>query len=45
VKMRRSMIVVDHGDDDALKSREFGHGSADLLESWLRQRLYINLAG
>jgi len=39
------MIVVIHRDDDAEKTREFRHGLADLLESWLRQRLYIDLAG
>ncbi len=38
------MIVVVHGDDDAVKTREFWHRSADLLESWLRQRLHIDLA-
>lgn len=42
---RWRMVVVIHGDDDAVKTRELRHGSAELLESWLRQRLHIDLAG
>ena len=43
------MIVVIHGDDDAKVAGRFRHGSvfASVLICiwWLRQNLYINLAG
>ena len=39
------MVDAIHGDDDAVKTRKFWHGSADLPQRWLRQCLHINLAG